>query len=122
MCERAGRLPEKGRIGLGTASAGRGIERNLGKLLDRCINRNQLILLEKIKSNTALTITSLIESIFRESKIPVSTLKLNSRILRELSLIDFSVGYSVRLTPLGEFVLRIVSQETVCLKISGDRG
>ena len=114
MCERAGKT------GLGAASAGRGIGSELGKLLGRCINRNQLILLEKIKSNTCLTITSLIENIFVESKIPISTLKLNSRTLKGLNLIVFSIGNPARLTPLGEFVLRVVSKEAMSLKISDE--
>lgn len=40
--------------------------------------------------------------------IPLSTLKLNARILKALNLIAFGDGSTVRSTPTGKFVLEII--------------
>lgn len=61
---------------------------------------------ETSRSNSS--ITSLLNSISRERKIPLSTLKLNAKILRSLGLVEFSNGSNARLTDAGLLVLHIM--------------
>jgi len=68
------------------------------------------LLLDKISKNSGKTITALIELIFRETRTPISTLKLNTHILKDLELIDFFNGDPVRLTVFGKFVLSLIIQ------------
>lgn len=82
---------------------------SLRLVLLRSLNSNQLLILSKAKGFR--NITSLLESISRESSIPLSTLKLNARILRDISLIEFNNGSSAKLTPAGELVLTIIKGE-----------
>ena len=77
-------------------------------LLTKALNKNQLLILENVKNNTNLSITSLLERISREVKIPISTLKLNSKILRELDLIDFGNSHAAKLTESGQAILKIM--------------
>lgn len=71
-----------------------------------------MLLLEQISNNKGKTITGLIGFIFRETKIPVSTLKLNTKILKEIGMIDFFNGDPVRLTGFGKFVLGMISAQS----------
>lgn len=89
------------------------------KLIARALNKNQILLLEKISENKEKTITSLTESVFRETKIPISTLKLNSAILKEIGLVDFFNGGPVKLTGFGEFVFSLVAQNGVKVSTVG---
>jgi hypothetical protein len=55
--------------------------------------------------------TSLLRCLSKEYGIPLSTLKLNARILRELNLVSYgSVGETrnAEVMGLGEFVLRLL--------------
>ena len=79
-------------------------------MVARALNKNQILLLKEINKNQ-LTITTLIERISEENGIPVSTLKLNSKILKKLNLIIFFNGDPVILTPSGEFVLNLLGGE-----------
>ncbi len=81
----------------------------LSKLISRALNKNQIFLLQEISKNKGKTATGLIEEISRENKIPVSTLKLNTKILKGLELINFFNGDPVRLTGFGRFVFSLVS-------------
>lgn len=59
--------------------------------------------------------TSLLRSLSEESGIPLSTLKLNARILRGLNLISYGSTKRARtaeLRALGAFVLRLLNGET----------
>ena len=74
----------------------------------RGFNKNQILLLSFAKSNS-LAISSLLNRISREEKIPLSTLKLNARILKDLGLIECGNSHPARLTQLGEFLASIIS-------------
>ncbi len=85
----------------------------LSKLLSRALNKNQLLLLDKISKNSEKTITALIEFVFKETGVPISTLKLNASVLKELDLIKFSNGDPVKLTSFGVFVFSLFAQSGV---------
>ena len=80
------------------------------KVLLRALNKNQLILLSKIAKNSTKTITSISNSLSSELDIPVSTLKLNCKILKDLDLIAFETSKPVELTETGKIVLNIVGE------------
>ena len=80
------------------------------KVLLRALNKNQLILLSKIAKNSTKTITSISNSLSSELDIPVSTLKLNCKILKDLDLIAFETSKQVELTETGKIVLNIVGE------------
>jgi len=46
----------------------------------------------------------------KEFKVPLSTLKLNAKILRDLNLIDFGNSSPAKLTELGKFVVEIIKE------------
>jgi hypothetical protein len=60
------------------------------------------------------TLTSLLKKISEESGVPLSTLKLNARILRELNMISYGSVEERRLAevkPLGSLVLRLLDRK-----------
>jgi hypothetical protein len=60
------------------------------------------------------TLTSLLRKISEESGVPLSTLKLNARILRELNMISYGSAEERRLAevkPLGSLVLRLLDRK-----------
>lgn len=61
-------------------------------------------------SNSQATISSCLRRLSRENRIPLSTLKLNAKILRELDLICFGSNSSAELTEFGHLVLGIISE------------
>ena len=68
--------------------------------------------------------TSLVRSISDEFGIPISTLKLNARILRELNLISYGSperGKEAELRGLGAFVFRLLNEEpeSAVIRFSG---
>lgn len=69
--------------------------------------------MSNISENKEKTITGLIEFVFKETKIPVSTLKLNANILKTLGLIEFFNGDPVRLTGFGKFITSFLAQNGV---------
>ena len=91
----------------------------LGKLLVRCINRNQLLILEKISENSSKTFSSIVNALSNDLAIPLSTLKLNAKVLRGFDLIDFSRGSTVKLTCFGDLVFSILSQSGVTARTVG---
>ncbi|MBI4177720.1 MAG: hypothetical protein HY516_05150 [Candidatus Aenigmarchaeota archaeon] len=80
------------------------------KVLLRALNKNQIILLNSIARNSTKTITSISNSLSSELNIPVSTLKLNCRILKQLDLIAFETTKPVSLTQTGKIVLNIMGE------------
>lgn len=74
----------------------------------KALNKNQILLLKKIKTNSKFTITALIETVSRENKVPVSTLKLNAKILKNLGLIEFGNSHGVKLTSSGVLILNLM--------------
>jgi hypothetical protein len=86
-----------------------GVE-DLRRLLLRTLNDNQLLILKRISSNRR-SLTSILKSLSNETGIPLSTLKLNARILRELNLISYGSIRDTRLAeiePLGYMVIRLI--------------
>ena len=82
----------------------------LKKLLIKYINSTQLILLNKISENKESTLSSLLMAVSKENKIPLSTLKLNSKKLKELEIIDYGNYKKVELNDSGLLVLEILKE------------
>ena len=82
------------------------------RLLARALNKNQLLILSKIAGHNS-SISSLLNSISQEQGVPLSSLKLNSRILKELGLIHVSIAPEnygeVRLSNDGEAIVSIIN-------------
>jgi DNA-binding MarR family transcriptional regulator len=76
------------------------------------LNRNQLLILEEVSRNSEKTISSLLREIEKKHKIPLSTLKLNAKILREIGLISFGNSSVARLTNVGKMILQIFENES----------
>lgn len=88
---------------------------DLRKLILRTLNDNQLLILTSIASQRR-SLTSLLKDLSETREIPLSTLKLNARILRELNLISYGSTREKRLAEvekLGSFVLRLLGDEPV---------
>jgi len=76
----------------------------LKRLLVRAFNKNQILILSEIKDDS--TITSFLTNLSRDSEIPLSTLKLNAKILKQLDLISFNS--TAQLTKFGKFILKLL--------------
>ncbi len=88
----------------------------LRPVLLRALNKNQLLILSEINENENETITNLLKRISKKQKIPLSTLKLNARILKNLGLIDFganSHAQAAEITELGQDIFSIISQSSL---------
>ena len=83
---------------------------DLRRLLLRTLNDNQLLILSRVAANNR-PLTSLLINLSRETGVPLSTLKLNARILRGLNLISYgSIGERrlAEVEPVGALVLRLM--------------
>ena len=88
----------------------------------RALNSNQLLILDEISENKNENITQILNKINNERKIPLSTLKLNARILKELKLIDFGTNshfQPAKLLELGQDILTIIFQSSLTGKAVG---
>lgn len=85
---------------------------DLKRILLRALNKNQILILKEVSKNSKLTISSLLLRMEKEFKVPLSTLKLNARILKKLNLINFGNSSPARLTELGEFIMQIIGGES----------
>jgi hypothetical protein len=87
------------------------------RILLRAINRNQILILSSVRINNGKkSISSILREISRGKNIPPSTLKLNSKILKQLGLIDFGdkINFKpAKLTPVGKFVISIIENGKV---------
>jgi hypothetical protein len=86
---------------------------NLRRLLLRTLNDNQLLILNRVASNSQ-PMTGLLSKLSQETGIPLSTLKLNARILREFNLISYGSVRERRLAevePVGVLVLRLMEAD-----------
>lgn len=81
----------------------------LNKLVLKALTKNQILLLKEIEKNSTKTITSLANKLSKATKIPLSTLKLNARVLKELDLIDYINSNPVELTDSSRLVLILLS-------------
>ena len=82
----------------------------LKRVLLRAINRNQILILSYI-DDTSASLTFVLKTISRRFNIPLSTLKLNARILRDLGLITYgntSDFKKPKLTDIGKFILDVI--------------
>ncbi|AFK23201.1 hypothetical protein [Pyrococcus sp. ST04] len=87
----------------------------LRRLLLRALNENQRLILKSINGQHR-SLNALLEELSRKEKKPLSTLKLNARILKELGLIDYGTKENprpVRLTEEGKLVLSILGGDGV---------
>jgi hypothetical protein len=75
------------------------------------VNKNQILILQEVANNSNKTISSLLFWMERKFKIPLSTLKLNAKILKELNLIDFGNSSVAKLTRLGKFMVEVIGIE-----------
>ena len=78
----------------------------------RTLNDNQLLILTRV-ANERRSLTSLLRELCESRGVPLSTLKLNARVLREFNLISYGGArrLEVELLPLGRFVLKLVDAE-----------
>jgi predicted transcriptional regulator len=86
---------------------------NLRRLLLRTLNNNQLLILNRIASNSQ-PLTGLLNKLSQETGIPLSMLKLNARILRKFNLISYGSVRERRLAevePAGALVLRLMEAD-----------
>lgn len=79
---------------------------SLKTIILKALTKNQILLLNEIEKNSTKTITSLINSLSNNRKIPLSTLKLNARTLKDLELLNYSSP--AELTVTGKLVLEII--------------
>lgn len=78
----------------------------------RTLNQNQVIVLRAVAGHDQ-SLTSLLKQLSEDNGVPLSTLKLNARILRELRLISYgSIGDRkvARLEDLGRFVFGLLGE------------
>ena len=81
----------------------------------RTLNDNQVLVLKAVAERRQ-SLTSLLRQLSMDHGVPLSTLKLNARILRELNLISYgSLTHrkAARLENLGRFIYRVIDGETV---------
>ena len=92
---------------------------DLRRLILRTLNDNQLLILTSIASQRR-SLTSLLKDLSETRGIPLSTLKLNARVLRELNLISYGSTRekkTAEVEKLGSFVLRLLGDEPVGVMI-----
>ena len=77
----------------------------LKPLLLRALNGNQMLILSEAGGSC---ITALLKDISERSGIPLSTLKLNARILKEMELIAYGQSSNAELTDAGSLTLAIL--------------
>ena len=81
----------------------------------RAINKNQRLILSHVGESTG-RITPTLQELSGRYGIPLSTLKLNAKILKELDLIRYptiSTQREVELSDLGRLVLNIVEDTPI---------
>ncbi len=84
---------------------------DLRRLILRTLNDNQLLVLNAIAERNQ-SLTSLLKKLSEEYDIPLSTLKLNARILRDLNLITYGSIHERRvakLKDLGMFIMQVMA-------------
>ena len=84
---------------------------NLRLLLARALNKNQILILSQVKNTKNETITRILNRISFSQDIPLSTLKLNAKILKDLNLITFgnnSHFQAAKLTDFGRFIFKTI--------------
>ncbi len=86
---------------------------DLRRILLRTLNDNQLLILSRV-AVMQRSLTSIVRELNKSHSVPLSTLKLNARILREFNLISYGEkrrGVNAEVLPLGRFVLKLIQEE-----------
>ena len=87
----------------------------LKNLLFRALNENQRLILRNINGNYR-SLNVFLEDLSRRTSKPISTLKLNARILKELGLIDYVTRdrpKPVKLTEEGKVILMLLEGDEI---------
>ena len=82
-----------------------------------------MLILSEVGRGRNISLTGLLRNLSRREGIPLSTLKLNARILRELGLIRIVEEEGmriVRLTPLGHFMLGLLKDDVKDIRVDGE--
>lgn len=91
---------------------------DLRRIVLRTINKNQVLILNNIPRVPA-SITSVLRELSKRYQVPLSTLKRNAQILRDLNLIKYGEPpnfFGVEMTELGRFISGLtVSEEPTLL-------
>lgn len=85
---------------------------DLRRLLLRTLNDNQILILSNVEVGGGL-ISSILKEISEKHDLPISTLKLNAKILKELNMISYGTASepkNVELSELGRFVLDLIKE------------
>ena len=86
---------------------------SLSRVIYKALNDVQLLILKYVAENLDRSCSSLLKFISEVENIPLSTLKLNARVLQDLGLIIYGGGRTARLTSAGMIVVFL------CQKSSG---
>ena len=70
----------------------------------RALNKNQILIIIKLKRSKATSKNQILTELSHSSNVPLSTLKLNFKILKELGIIS----EKGKLTELGLDLVRII--------------
>ncbi|MBI1979012.1 MAG: hypothetical protein HYS62_03065 [Candidatus Aenigmarchaeota archaeon] len=87
-------------------------EKKLGRLLVRGFSKKQLMVLDSVSKDRSRSITATSRKISAEKKIPLSTVKLDLKVLEQLELIRIieKEGFKkVGVTKLGKMLLGLLS-------------
>lgn len=87
-------------------------EKKLGKLLVRGFTKKQMMVLESVARDKSRSITEASRRISVEKKIPLSTVKLDLKVLKQLELVRVMEkdGFKkVSITKLGKIVIGLLS-------------
>ncbi len=87
-------------------------EDKLKGLLGRAFTKKQLLVLRAIEGDESRSITSAAKSISEDEKIPLSTVKLDLKILEKLGLVrtvDKESFKKPRITKFGKLILQLLS-------------
>lgn len=80
----------------------------IARLVAKALNRNQILILQLLAKSDGGPITPKLASFSGRHGVPLSTLKLNARILRDLGLVSLE-DRTARLTQSGRDVLSLLS-------------
>lgn len=80
---------------------------NLKRLISRSINPNQESIIRFLWRKNC-SISQSLREISKSDGTPLSTLKMNAKVLKEISLIEFERGSEAKLTNLGKIVADIL--------------
>ena len=91
--------------------------RFLKPIILRALNTNQILILSELRKNYNRGISAVVRDLSEEHGIAQSTLKLNARILKDLSLADFGDRIERKPAVLTEFGRGVI--EVIFGEISG---